>query len=123
MIVLPKWTADIQEDGSQLKRLVDAMLEMIPDGSMDLQTFKDQIEQEFTGFQPTTGAKQAEEVSKTEAEKGSNAQDASAETTSASPHKGAKGKVTAEEHEQQDALAELLGGLAVSKTAAKEPVR
>ena len=122
VIVLPKWTADIEEDGSQLKKLVDAILETIPDGSMDLQTFKDQIEQEIAGPQPgsTMGAKQVVQDLEGGAEHAAAAVDAGPATKSVFAHKAAEDEASGKE--QQDALADLLDGLAVSKTAAKEPV-
>ena len=52
MIVVPKWTADIEEDGSAMKELVDAVLEIIPEGNMDVQTFKEQVELRITGGKP-----------------------------------------------------------------------
>ena len=53
VIVVPKWTADMQGDDTGLRRLVDAFLEIIPYGNMDLQTFKDQIEQDIADEEAT----------------------------------------------------------------------
>ena len=88
---------------------MDAFLEIIPDGNMDLQTFKDQIEQDIADEEPAiTKNKPAAENAEARPDKSCTSVEEDADTSRG-------------DAEASDDLADLLGSLKVSKPANKVP--